>query len=179
MADTEGGRRFEKYRRLAVEAGADVAKVIPARYVVTAEWVRLKCQFGCGGYNKRLCCPPYTPTPGTTRMMLAEYRRALIFAYRGEEGRKERRRMHRFLTGLERTAFLDGYYKALGLGAGPCRFCRVCDTTKRCRFPELARPSMESCGIDVYATCRNAGIRLEVVTSYEETPRYVNLLLVE
>jgi predicted metal-binding protein len=168
-----------KYAKLARAAGADVAKVIPARYVVTAEWVRLKCQFGCSGYNKRLCCPPYSPTPETTRKMLREYRWALIFAYAGDEGRKERKRTHRSLAGMERAAFLDGHYKAFGFGSGPCRFCPKCDTTKRCRFPELVRPSMESSGIDVYATCRNSGIKLEVVTSYEQTPRYVNLLLIE
>lgn len=170
---------LKPYVKLALEFGASEAKIIPARYVVTAEWVRLKCQFGCGGYNKRLCCPPYTPTPETTRKMLAEYRRALIYVYEWQGSLKVRARRYRQLAALERRAFLDGYYKAFGLGAGPCRFCKVCDTSRRCRFPELARPSMESCGIDVYATCRNAGIKLEVVRTYKDTPRYVHLLLID
>ncbi len=165
--------------KLALAGGADVAKVIPARLVRTGEWVRLKCQFGCSGYNKRLCCPPYSPTPETTRKMLAEYRWAVIFAYKGNEDRAARRKMQRFLAGLERIAFLDGYYKAFALGAGPCRFCRVCDTTRRCRFPEYARPAMEAAGIDVYATCRNAGIKLEVATDRNQIPRYVSLLLLD
>lgn len=165
--------------KLALAQGAAAAKVIPARFVVTAEWVRLKCQYGCSGYNKRLCCPPFSPAPQTTRKMLAEYRWAVIYAYKGDEHRAERRRMNRFLAGLERTAFLDGYYKAFGLGAGPCRLCKTCDTAGRCKFPELVRPAMEACGIDVYATCRNAGIKLEVAKSRRETPKYANLLLVE
>ncbi|MEO0074279.1 MAG: DUF2284 domain-containing protein [candidate division WOR-3 bacterium] len=168
-----------KYVRMALDHGATEAKVIPARFIVTAEWVRLKCQFGCSGYNKRLCCPPYSPTPQKTRQVISEYQQAIIYAYPGSEDQRERQRMSRLLVAIERQAFLDGYYKALGLGAGPCRFCVRCDTSRRCRFPELARPSLEACGVDVYATCRNAGIELRVVRNRQEVPKYVSVVLVE
>lgn len=170
---------LQKYVRMALQGGADEAKIIPARNVVTAEWVRLKCEFGCGGFNKRLSCPPYTPTPETTRKVLAEYRRALLYAYRRSDNLRMRRKMARLLVAIERRAFLDGRYKAFGMGAGPCRFCASCDTGRLCRFPHLARPSMESCGIDVYATCRNSGLELEVVTRTDQTPKYVSLILLE
>jgi predicted metal-binding protein len=164
---------------MALDGGADEAKVVPARAVVAADWVRLKCQFGCGGWNKRLCCPPHTPTPETTRRVLGEYRRALIYAYRPHDNLRSRRKMARLLAAIERQAFLDGFHKAFGLGAGPCRFCAECDTSRRCRFPYLARPSLESCGVDVYTTCRNAGIELHVVTSLDQTPKYVSVVLVD
>ena len=51
----------------ARDLGAVEAKAIDANSIVTAAWVRLKCQFGCGGYNSSLCCPPYTPTPEETQ----------------------------------------------------------------------------------------------------------------
>ena len=47
--------------------------------VVTAPWVRLKCQFGCDGYNYGYCCPPHTPTYEETRKVLDSYHRALLF----------------------------------------------------------------------------------------------------
>ncbi len=169
--------RLQKYKQLVLAQGADEARIISARNVVTAEWVRLKCQYECSGYNKRLCCPPFSPVPEKTRQVLQEYRWAVIYAYNG--ARLSADSMQRFLAQLERTAFLDGYYKAFGFGAGPCRFCATCRPGERCKFPELARPAMEACGIDVYATCRNVGIRLEVVKDRRESPRYVNLLLVE
>ena len=171
--------RLQRYARMALEAGAAVAKVIPASKVVTGEWVRLKCQYGCGGYGKRLGCPPRTPTPGETRRVIAEYRWALIYAFDSNRAMRLRRKWVRLLAEIERQAFLDGHYKALGLGAGPCRLCADCNAGGLCRHPEIARPAMEACGIDVYATCRNAGIKLEVVTSADATPRYVNLLLIE
>ena len=172
-------RILHKYRELALETGAEQAKLVPASSVVTAEWVLLKCRFGCPGYNKRLTCPPYTPTPEQTRRVLSEYRYALVYSYRGHHAKPARRRMQRQLASLERTAFLDGLYKALGFGAGPCRLCAECDTSSRCRHPYQSRPSMESCGIDVYATCRNAGIRLEVAQSEHDEPTYVHLLLLD
>ena len=38
---------------------------------------------------------------------------------------------------------------------------------------------MEGCGIDVYATARGSGIRLEVVPQHDATPKFINLLLID
>jgi predicted metal-binding protein len=54
-------KKLDAYIAQAKRAGALEAKTIPASNVVTAEWVRLKCQFGCDGYGNGLCCPPRTP----------------------------------------------------------------------------------------------------------------------
>jgi len=80
---------------------------------------------------------------------------------------------------LERAMFLDGHYKAFGLMAGPCRLCKKCNLDGSCRHAELARPSMESCGIDVYATARNCGIRLEVATRRNGPSKHINLILID
>jgi predicted metal-binding protein len=179
MKKTSAG--FKKYVAQALAAGADEAKIVPVSNVVTAEWVRLKCQFGCDGFGKGLCCPPRTLTPEQMKRVLEAYKHALIYSYvctRADYARK-RRRMHRLVAELERAAFLDGHYKAFGLGDGPCRLCRECDLTGDCRHPELARPSMESCGIDVYATARNSGIKLEVATRRDGPSKYINLILID
>jgi len=170
---------LEKYVDLAIAAGAREARIIPARYVVTGEWVRLKCRFGCAEYNKRLCCPPHSPTPETTRRMVAQYRRALVYTYEGCDDAKTSRRMQGLPAELERTAFLDGHHKAFAMAAEQCCLCRVCTTSKGCKFPDLARPPVEACGIDVYTTCRNAGIELHVLTCLDDTPKHVSLLLLE
>ncbi len=64
---------LEIYCQKAMERGMDGAKVIDPRSIVTAEWVRMKCQFGCPGYGGRLCCPPHTPDarghPQGTRLL--------------------------------------------------------------------------------------------------------------
>ena len=79
---------------------------------------------------------------------------------------------------LEREAFLKGHYSAFGLACGPCPYCDECNLEK-CVHTDLARPSMEACGIDVYATVRRAGLDLEVVKTRDEKPTYFGLLLVK
>jgi predicted metal-binding protein len=46
-------------------------------------------------------------------------------------------------------------------------------------MPKLARPSMEACGIDVYATVHNNGFPVKVLTAKEEKANYYGLLLIE
>ena len=69
---------LKKYCQTAIEGGATHAKQIHPKSVVTAPWVRLKCQFGCPGYGKGYCCPPDTPTPDQTREILDTYQRAIL-----------------------------------------------------------------------------------------------------
>ncbi len=45
--------------------------------------------------------------------------------------------------------------------------------------PKLARPSMEGSGIDVYATCRNAGIDLKPVARKGDYIKYIGMLLLD
>jgi predicted metal-binding protein len=42
-------RTYAKYIKRAKELGAIEAKVIPVKSIIAAEWVRLKCKFGCSG----------------------------------------------------------------------------------------------------------------------------------
>jgi predicted metal-binding protein len=79
---------------------------------------------------------------------------------------------------MERRIFLAGFYKAFGLGNGPCQLCVRCNT-KRCIHTEQARPSMEACGIDVYATVRANGYPIEVVKDSSDDANYYGLVLIE
>lgn len=160
----------EELCKRAVELGAEEAKLVKAEDVKVAEWVRLKCQYGCSGYGKRLTCPPYSPTPEQTRRILAEYKYAILARFTPKAD------VHQVMAKLEREAFLAGYYAAFAMAAGPCRLCEQCNL-KRCLYPRIARPAMEACGIDVYATARKAGFQIRVVRNRTETPTYFGLLL--
>jgi len=83
------------------------------------------------------------------------------------------------VAALERELFLAGYHRAWGMGASPCAFCETCNLAGPCRFPRQARPSMESCGIDVYTTVRQAGWEIEVVQTPEAPFRLFALVLME
>ena len=156
----------------ARELGATDAKAIDPATIVTAPWVRLKCQFGCGGYNTTLCCPPYSPTPDETRKVIDSYRHAILAHCKPGVNVKE------LVATLEQEAFLDGFYKAFGLGSGPCRLCDECNL-ENCSHPYEARPAMEACGIDVFATARSNGFPIEVVTDRVCDQNYYGVVLVD
>jgi predicted metal-binding protein len=171
-----------KYLKKAEKLGASWAKLIHPKNVVTAEWVRLKCQYGCGRYRTCLTCPPFSPTSEYTQKMLNHYSRALILIYdlpSEPKERKLRRNMRTQIASLEREMFLDCYYKAFGMACGPCNLCKSCDVTQPCKFEDLARPSMEACGIDVYATLANVGYKLKVVKSLQQMCHFCGLILID
>lgn len=158
--------------RRAGELGARQAKIIRPSEVEVGSWVRWKCRFGCGSYASSRVCPPHTPGPEETRRMLDGYRSALLFEC-------PECRTKEIAAALEREIFLSGCYKAFGLGAGPCPLCRTCAFEKGCRHPEDARPAMEACGIDVYATARRNGFSIEVVRARRDPQNYFGLVLIE
>lgn len=173
---------LQKYVDRALSSGMSRARIIDTKNIFVANWVRLKCQYGCGGYGKRLSCPPYSPTPEYTRRMIGEYKAAMLMQIekiRPAIETRMSRKLKRVVASLEREVFLDGYYKAFGMTSGPCRMCGKCNTSKPCKFPYEARPAMEACGIDVYMTARANGFELEVVKTEDSCCTYNALLLIE
>jgi len=154
--------------------GVKDARIISPSDVKTAAWVRLKCQFGCDGYGQCLVCPPFTPSPEQMRKVLDCYHRAILIHF------KPQAEVKTIVADLERSIFLSGAWRAFGLGAGPCYFCKRCAVEeKQCRHPERARPAMEACGIDVYSTAKKAGFPIEVVRTRRQCPNYYGLILVD
>ena len=169
----EKRKELDEFCELARKLGAKDAKIVAAKDVFTAQWTRLKCQFGCGGYGSSSMCPPHSPSPEETRKVLDGYESALLVHF-GDSNSD----VSEVIVELERKVFLSGFYKALGLGAGPCELCSACDFDD-CKYPEKARPSMEASGIDVFKTARKAGFPIEVLTSTRREGNYYGLVLIE
>ena len=144
----------------------------PAR-IRSEAWVRAKCSYGCSQYGKRWSCPPHAMDQAGFEELLGCYSRALLVV-----GQPPLRDFQEKLLGLEREAFLGGFKKALVFSGGPCCWCDVCDDLQ-CRFPEKRRPSLESCGCDVFALAESCGIRLSALHSSDDFVQYVALLLVD
>ena len=175
---------LKAYCQQALEMGMEGAKIIDPRSIVTAEWVRMKCQFGCTGFGMRHCCPPHSPTPGMTRKVLGGYKKAILLHKRLKKGERGKASMgskgfNAAVVKLEIELFLAGYYKAWSMGSGPCRLCETCDLTGLCRHGMEARPSMEACGIDVFKTVRDNGFSIEVVQDRDDARDLFGVVLVE
>ena len=141
--------------------GVDEAKIIDPSHVVTAPWLKFKCQFECPLYGTRPTCPPQTPDHKETREILDRYRTGILFyrkqlADTGEIARKAARQLH-----------LDGYYKATAFGNG----CGSDDKT--------TVPTMEACGIDVFKTAENCGFDTPKTSEGANFIGFWGLVLVE
>ena len=186
----------EELKKLAFEDGAYVLMPIDPNEIVVSNWVRLKCQYGCPSYAKKLSCPPYSPTPDDTRQILKEYSKAYLIGFTGsifkkygtqkysEIFPKALKNIRKSIFELEKHAFLSGYYKSFTYGfCGPCTLCEQCvveEGVLSCENAKESRPSMEAAGIDVFETVRNAGLELEVQNEIDpDNLRMFTLLLLE
>lgn len=160
---------LEKYIEKAKELGAYDAKIIDVNTIEIAAWTIMKCKFGCNNYNKSNCCPPNAPSYKETREIINCYNKALLIQCKLDSDSAaevvagmDLSSTTKIIVDMEKSIFLSGDYKAFGFGAGPCKLCEKCDIGN-CRHPNEARPSMEACGIDVFATIRANGFPIGVL----------------
>ncbi len=156
--------------------------------IKVAEWVHLKCRYGCSRFNMNWCCPPSTPSPERVRSILKEYELALLlvgskscadFYLNNGKKRISQVRCWKGTVSLERMLFLEGYYKAFSLVGECCALCKECAFPEPCRFPQEKRPSVESFSIDVIGTLRNLGTTSKVATCAADSYTYYAIILLE
>lgn len=160
-------------RQKALSLGFFEAEAIDTTSISIEAWVKAKCTYGCMFYGKKWSCPPNSMGADEFRELLGCYSKAIIVA-----GQPPLQDFQRKLLDLEAAAFLNGSKKALIFSGGPCTWCQSCDE-RQCRFPEKRRPSLESCGCDVFALAESCGISLQPIKSSADFVQYIGLLLVE
>ena len=176
---------MKQIEKLARTHGLEDFKWMDPRTIIPRYWVRQKCIYGCPRYGQKACCPPEVPSVAECRAFFAEYRSGLFYHIIKTFGDpKERfqwaREVNKWVLALERDVFLSGFYKGFAFTAAPCNLCEQCKNTKGgCRHPLMSRPTLEAFGVDVYATARKMGYRIQVVKAYEEVTNRFGLLLVE
>jgi predicted metal-binding protein len=146
---------------------------IDTQDIVTAEWVVDHCRFGCSSYGSK-CCPPNSPTQEETKTLFQEYSKAYLI-----EGQPPGRDFQRHMLHVEKIAFKQGFYKAFVYWAGPCDLCSECLPPAPPLKCTATRPSMESAGIDVFATVSKQGITLRTLNARNQYVKYFGLLLLE
>ena len=164
--------------------GFDDYKWINSKDVAIANWVRMKCVYGCPSYGKAASCPPNTPSVAECRDLFDEYTDISIFHFSlkvesAEERHSAMKEIDKKLLGMEREVFLSGNVKAFLLFAGSCNLCTECVSSREdCKNPKLARPTSEALAVDVYTTARAAGYPINVLKEYSDTMNRYAFLLV-
>lgn len=156
--------------------------------IVIANWVGLKCRYGCSQFNSNWSCPPATPSIAEARELLKEYSTALLLVgsqtcsefYRDtNRKRTDQVRYWKGTVSLERFLFLEGYDKAFGLVSGACSLCKECAYPEKCLFPMEKRPTVESLSIDLIGTLKNIGIGTPIAMDLKETFKYYSIILLD
>jgi predicted metal-binding protein len=188
--------RLAEIVAVALANGMDRAKVISTEAIVVEKRAQAKCLIPrCTSYGKSLTCPPNTPSTDEVKEIVRDYRTAVIMQVDGSEeldGTTELLRrdynwcyesvykLHEALHNTECRAFNLGYYLALGMGGGDCRWCEIesggieqygdnallhanaggCAGVRsgHCTKEYRARPALEAMSVNVLQTAANAGL---------------------
>jgi predicted metal-binding protein len=157
---------------------------IDPREIVVAEWVRMKCLYGCVEYGKNAACPPNAPPVDACARFFREYKRAAVFHFakkvdRPEDRHSWGRQLNLELLKLEAEVFKAGFVKAFLLFFDSCGICLECTSARAaCREPKLSRPTPDGLAVDVYTTVRKIGYPIDVLSEYDqEMNRYAFLLI--
>lgn len=173
----------------ATSYGASAAKIVDVSTIKIGSWTRIKCQYGCPNFGSNLCCPPYTPSYEKMQQFLSEYKYGIIVEYTincpeltadnfNTVDIQLCNNLLEVLLKVERDAFLLNYYRSFALKAGRCRLCDKCNLEK-CVHPTKARPSLEACGIDVFALANDNGFNMEVITGPITQLKIYGMVLIE
>ncbi len=179
---------FARLEELSLEHGWEKLHFLPVENIVVADWVQLKCRYGCPNFDSNWCCPPATPNADAARSLLQEYTQSLLLVgrqtnpqfYRNSKIRRSKQvKCWKETVSLERFLFLQGYYKAFSLLPGACALCRECGYPHTCHFPRERRPSLEAFSIDVIATVQSLGISTPVASGVKDVFFRYAVILVE
>ena len=120
--------------------------------------------------------------PKETRTFVNQFSKALVFKtdveteiLMSEQQHDAFRIIYRIAAKLETHAVDSGYKNAKALAAGSClpvfckdKKCRVIEDRKECRYPMLARPSMEAVGMNVFKLIQDAGWEIYPITRHSD-----------
>ncbi len=175
---------LEEIEKIFHKHGFNDFKWIKPEEILIANWVRMKCLYGCPKSGNCASCPPNTPSVAECRKFYDEYKDIAVFHNPVEHSKPENHdaelnEINKRLLGLEREVFLSDSVKTFLLFADSCSFCEECVSSREdCKQPTLSRPSPEAFAIDVYSTVRALGFPIHVLQEYSDTMNRYAFLLV-
>jgi predicted metal-binding protein len=157
----------------ALELGATEAKLIDTSQIVFDPRSFFKCRFGCNRWGKFWTCPPHLALSQDEFMKaFARYGQALVIKA------KDPKTGQNVALALEKEAMLShGAQFAFALIL--CVLCDDCAYPEPCRFPHLARPSMDAYGIDIAKTLEPLNFKVEFDPEGKLLPAWYGMVLLD
>jgi predicted metal-binding protein len=138
--------------------------------LLVPEWrVRELClENKCGNYGNNYMCPPHIGALNKVKTRLKKFHKCVLFQYSQPVDVKNNTQsvtrikvdFHNKILQLEECLKKDGIKDAWGLIGGSCTLCGICKarTASPCPYPDKARTSLESLGVDVVALLDRFGL---------------------
>jgi predicted metal-binding protein len=173
------GEFLNGLKEKATKIGASDATIIDTAIIPIEDAIIEYCKKPlCASYGKSAHCPPHAPKPAEARKLLKSFQKALLFkigvatkVLMTDESNEAFRKTYEIASELEAAAQKAGFVRTKGLAAGSClpvfckkNKCQVVEEGKKCRFPSLARPSMEAVGINVFKLVQDVGWEIQPIT---------------
>jgi predicted metal-binding protein len=166
----------ETYRALldrAMEMGASEAGLIHTDRIVFDPRAFLKCRFGCHRWGKFWTCPPnLLLSPELFMEGMKRYHTGMIIKTPDPKKGQE------VAVAIEKEAMIKhgfGFAFALAL----CVQCEECAYPEPCRFPHLARPTMDAFGMDIMKTVGLLGFKTEFDPGGNLLPGWYSMVLLD
>lgn len=164
-------KHLEELAKKALELGATEARIIDTSTIVFDSRSFLKCRFGCQRWGQYWTCPPHLDiSPEKFMEAFDQYSKAIIIQtsdpHKGQE----------VTVKIEKEAmtacrFMHAFAMVL------CVWCEVCAYPEPCRFPHMARPSMDAYGIDIGKTVEPLGLNVEFNEEGKLLPCWYSMVL--
>ncbi|MCL2328067.1 MAG: DUF2284 domain-containing protein [Bacteroidetes bacterium] len=145
----------EKIESILTQQGLSDFKWINPKDIVVAQWVRVKCYYGCDEYGSGTC-HPNTPSVEECEKFFKEYEKGIIIRLKKNADKSSypfdwSMDMTNKLLAIERDIFLMGFPKVFLLNHTCCLCCKTCSGNRiECKNKMKSRPSPESFAVDVY-----------------------------
>lgn len=154
---------------LARQLGIDACVELDARLLVPEWRIRELCvQNKCGNYGSNYMCPPHIGSLKEIKARLEKFHRAVLIQYSQPADTKNdiagvtriKLDLHNKILTLEDQFRSQGIKEVWGLIGGSCALCEVCKArdASPCSYPDRARTSLESLGVDVVALLDRSGL---------------------
>jgi len=157
----------------AIELGATEAKQIPTSSIVFDSRSYLKCRFGCNRWGKYWTCPPHLDiSPERFKDAFAQYHQAIVIKSTDPKVGQD------VTVAIEKEAMLKlGCSFAFAMVL--CVQCDECSHPDPCRYPHLARPSMDAYGIDIGKTLAPLGFKVKFDAGGILLPAWYSMVLID
>jgi predicted metal-binding protein len=157
----------------AIELGATEAKIIDTNAIIFDSRSFLKCRFGCNRWGQYWTCPPYLDiSPEDFQDAFNQYSKALIIKA------PDPRKSQDVTVKIEKEAMISHQFMH-AFAMVLCVWCEKCAHPEPCRFPHMARPSMDAYGIDIGKTVEPLGLKVEFDKKGELLPCWYSMVLLD